>query len=206
MSAASNRVRLQTLVVLDSGLELPDGALLSPPIASDAQPHRLFALSADSSSATTTKPESQILRTTFSSVPIVSNSELREEYQELGVALGELLAMDAGDEWRIEKPVYYVACHVAAELMDYQYPAPEVFTHGPKSVVFNWSNESTNLYLTVSADTLSALISTPQRIQRRIEFPTKQLFDPGLIFPALRSAQLEQPVVSIDKAASDLDD
>jgi len=91
-------------------------------------------------------------------------------------------------------PVYNAACYVAAGLMANSFPAPRIFTHGPKSVVFNWSNEVDNLYLTISADKISALISSPERIKRRIDYSANELMNPSLALSSIRAAYSEKPV------------
>lgn len=111
----------------------------------------------------------------FASVPVVEQSELRTEYQELGLALSEMKELDNDEDFRIEPPVYAAACIVAVDLMAHAFPPPQVFSHGPKSVVFNWSKNSNNLYLTISADKISALVSTPEKIQRRLEIEYPKL-------------------------------
>jgi len=187
----------QAVVVLESSSELPNS--YAPDV---------LVLAASGTYAHTTqvspgvpefvdaspRTESMILKTTFSSVPIISQSELREEYQELGTALGEMTEFEDGDEWKIDAPVYAAACYVASELMVNSFPAPRIFNHGPKSIVFNWSKEEDNLYLTVSADRMSALISSPERIERRIHWSANQLTDPSLAFSTLKAAYSEKPV------------
>lgn len=148
------------------------------------------------------RPEDQLLRMTFSSVPIVWQSEINQEYQDLGEALGEMTQLDEGDEWKIDVAVYQVACQVAAVLLANSFPAPRIFSHGPKSLVFNWLGGNNNLYLTISSDYISALLSSPERIKRRIEFSTKDLLEPALVFRGLLSAPFEQSAVSTSKAAS----
>jgi hypothetical protein len=137
---------------------------------------------------------SQIVRTTFSSIPVIWQSELGQEYQELGDALGQLTEVNQGDEWGVEPLVYGAACFIAAGLMVNSFPAPRVFNHGPKSVVFNWSCAANNLYLTISADRISALISSPERIQKRIEFSAADLLNPTLLLSTIQSAHPDQPI------------
>jgi len=139
-------------------------------------------------------PSAQIVRSAFSSIPIVWQLEFAQEYRGLGEALGQMVDVGEGSDWQIELPVYGAACFVAAGLMANLYPAPRVFGHGPKSVVFNWSQGADNLYLTVSADRVSALVSTPERIQKRVEFSEKDLLNPGFFLSAVQSARLAQPV------------
>jgi hypothetical protein len=135
----------------------------------------------------------QIFRTAFSSIPVVWKSELGQKYQELGEALSQMTELEEGSEWRIDPPVYGAACFVAAGLMVTGVPAPRVFNHGPKSVVFNWSDNTNNLYLTVSADAISALVSSPERIQRRIELVATEALNPALLFSTIQSGQLARP-------------
>jgi hypothetical protein len=135
----------------------------------------------------------QILRTTFSSIPVILQSELIQEYQELGEALSQMTELDEENEWRIDPPVYGTACFIAAGLMVNSYEPPRIFTHGPKSVVFNWTRGAHNLYLTISADKVSALLSSPEHIQRRIEFSAHDLLNPGRLLSTIQSAYLEQP-------------
>jgi hypothetical protein len=78
--------------------------------------------------------------------------------------------------------------------MSNSFPAPRIFNHGPKSVVFNWSKEADNLYLTVSADHVSALISSPERIKRRIDLTANELANPSLALSSIRAAYSEEPV------------
>ena len=148
-------------------------------------------------------PERRIIRETFSSVPVVLQSDLWPQYQELGDALNELTVLDEDDEWKIESDVYRVACYAAAELMEHAYPAPKVFNHGPKSVVFNWTNGTSNLYLTISCDSISALVSTPKKIGRRMTFSKKQLADLSMFLPTIRSAYIGEPTLVVTSSASD---
>ena len=61
--------------------------------------------------------EARIVKRVFSSVPIISEAQLREEYSELGEALNDMTELHDEDEWKIEKPVYYAACFIAVELI-----------------------------------------------------------------------------------------
>ena len=148
------------------------------------------------SASTASQPYTQtlVLGTPFSSISVVNKAELSREYQELGQALSEMTELEEGDAWKIETPVYVAACFVAAGLMSYSLPAPRVFNHGQKSVVFTWSHEADSLYLTVSADRMSALISSPQRIKRRVEYSLKDLTNPALALSSVRAAYLGEPV------------
>ena len=125
-------------------------------------------------------PKTQILRTVVSST-FVLPSEQSQEYMELGKALGEMVELADDDEWRIDKPVYATACYIAAELKFASIPAPRIFNHGPKSVVFNWTAEYNNVYFTISSDRISALASSPKRIEKRIDRSLKQITNPALL-------------------------
>jgi hypothetical protein len=128
------------------------------------------------------------------SVPGPWRTDLSSDYRQLGHTLAEL-SQKVNDDWKIDEPVYNVARYVAAELMMNSYPAPKILVHGPKSVVFLWSEGTNNLYLTVSANQISALVSTPEEIKLRLDFPESTLSSASILFPALQSAQLGRPVV-----------
>ncbi len=148
-------------------------------------------------------PQPRLFRKSFSSLPIITMAELVLEYHELGEALSEMTTLDDDDERWIDPPVANIARRVASELMNGGYPAPHIFNHGPKSVVFNWSRGADNLYLTVSTDSISALISSPQRIKRRIDYPLTALATPDRLFPSIQSAYWERPIIVIKSASSD---
>ncbi|MEO8051930.1 MAG: hypothetical protein ABI833_16050 [Acidobacteriota bacterium] len=114
------------------------------------------------------------MRKTFANVPLLWESELERDYYALGEALGEMTVLDEGEDWKIDAAVFSTACYVALELKTDRLPAPRIFTHGPKSVVFNWSRENDNLYLTISANRISALVSSPERIKRRVDMPVRE--------------------------------
>jgi hypothetical protein len=134
---------------------------------------------------------SPIFKSIFSSVPVVWESELAVEYHELGEALGQMTDLENGDEWRIDRAVFDTACFVAAGLFLTEQSAPRVFTHGPKSIVFNWGRENADLYLTISADRVSALISSPERVQRRIDFSLNDTSSQALLLSAIQSTDPE---------------
>jgi hypothetical protein len=185
-----SNVYLQSVAVLATS-ELPQSTAPEALRAdsSGRQIRRLDSSIAGPGSETST----QILRTTFSSVPVILQSELIQDYQELGEALNQMTELDEQNEWSIDPPVYRTACFIAAGLMVNSFKAPRIFTHGPKSVVFNWSRGASNLYLTISDDKVSALLSSPERIQRRIEFSVTDLLNPGRLLSTIQSAHLEQP-------------
>jgi hypothetical protein len=146
------------------------------------------------------KTEGRIRKTYFANVPVLWQWELSQEYQELGDALSEMTMLEGADEWKIEPPVYAAASYVAAELMANSFPVPRIFSHGPESVVFNWSDEGNNLYLTVSANMVSALISSPERITQRIEYSAGAWLNPAYLLPFLGSARTRQPVISTSRS------
>jgi hypothetical protein len=120
-------------------------------------------------------------------------AELNSAYKDVGLALADM--SDPADEDLIDSAVYSVARSLAQSLMSSRYPAPKLFTHGRKSVVFNWAHGSDSLYLTVSADHISALISSSDRIERRLEFSLNNLLSPSYVFPAIESAQTQRQIV-----------
>ena len=148
-------------------------------------------------------PLNQVLRKTFSTIPFIWQSQLAEEYTDVGEALSQMTELDEGNECGIDRPVYEAACFVATGLMVNSFPVPRVFSHGPRSVVFNWSDERNNLYLTVSADKISALISSPDRIQTRLDFSAGELLNADNLLKAIRSAHLKQPVLMPANSTSD---
>jgi hypothetical protein len=111
-------------------------------------------------------------------------------YAELGQALFELHSLAEDQDWRIERPVYGASLQVAAVLMEKNIPSPSVFTHGPRSVVFNWAEADKNLYLTVSKSRLSVLLSSAGKIEYRTEFEGPQVADSGRFFSALEAMRL----------------
>jgi hypothetical protein len=147
-------------------------------------------------------PETQILRVPVLSAGISWLSEQGHEYREIGEALSEMVGLKEDDEWRIDKSVYAAACHIAAKLMAAPYPAPRIFNHGPKSVVFNWSIGTNNLYLTISSNRISALVSSPGRIKQRIDYSANQLPNPALFLSFIQPGFGGQAFAPI-KAESD---
>jgi hypothetical protein len=104
--------------------------------------------------------------------------ELTQQYGELEDALKSLASLEEDDDWRIEESVHTAASYYATQLCSGSIPAPQIFVHGPKSVVFNWSNGCSHLDLTISANVVSALLSSPGRIIRRAEYSKNQLRNP----------------------------
>jgi hypothetical protein len=180
----------QAVIVLDPNSRLLDQQF--PPPSPYAQVLQVYAQIAPSAEIPLSTTEVVILKTT--SIPIIWDSELRHEYQELGEALSEMTEFEEADESKVDSSVYQAASYVAARLMSISCPAPRVFNHGPKSVVFNWSSETGNLYLTISADHISALISSPERIKRRLDYLVNELVDPSLVLSSIAAAYFKKPV------------
>ena len=195
-------VHRQAILVLDSSSEIPKPSAESD-MASSAVGTGQYTASVPSFGGNLSTSESWIVRTSFSSVPVVWQSQMIEEYRDLGTALREMTELEQVDEWAIEAPVLAAALSVAAGLMANCYPAPRVFTHGPKSVVFNWPAGTNNLYLTISADKVSALISTPERITQRVDFLANEFLKPSLLLPAIQSAHLDPQVRLLTGSVSD---
>jgi hypothetical protein len=172
------QVHLQSLIVMGSG----EPEILPP------EPQGLQRNSASTNVGFVIvigRGESHVLRKSLSSVPVISRSELMQEYQDVSNALAAMSELD-DDLGRIDPPVLTVAQNVAADLALHNFPAPKIFSHGSKSVVFNWSQSGDNLYLTISADKLSALISSPARIQKRVDFEANKLISPTLLLTSMR--------------------
>jgi hypothetical protein len=207
MLKSMTKVYLQPLLVDSS----PDPLTSSPsPLYPDNSGNYSTTRQLDSSVSAplygVPRVENQIVRSTFSSVPVISQSELAHEYKELGEALSEMTEFEEEGKWKIEPPVYDAARYVAGTLLANFFPAPRIFNHGPRSVVFNWSQGTRNLYLTISADRIAALISSPERIQRRMEiaYSSRELLDPSRLLTSIRSAHLEKPIVlAVSSTASD---
>ncbi len=145
-------------------------------------------------------PESRIVKNTLATAQGYQEWELSQQYGELGAALRDLAAFEEEDDWKIESSVYNVASYFATELRSNLVPAPQVFVHGPKSVVFNWSDGFYNLYLTIGASNVSALLSSPERIIRRAEYSKNELRHPI----ALLYFGSENPALLSNNQASDL--
>jgi hypothetical protein len=114
---------------------------------------------------------------TVISYPATWKKQLTVDYFNLGQSLADLKD-PAADDWQIDEPVYEAATQVASALMAAQYPVPKLFSHGNKSVVFNWeTSDNRNLYLTVSKDYVSGMVSSPARIERRVQMPVGLLIN-----------------------------
>jgi hypothetical protein len=115
-----------------------------------------------------------VIKTTSSSEPTVSKTNLFQSYGELESGLTQL-AESEDEDWTIEPTVHNAARYVASTLMGQLCPAPKVFSHGPKSVVFNWSEGSYNLYWTISAHKIDMLFSSHERIEKQRELDFTEL-------------------------------
>jgi hypothetical protein len=125
----------------------------------------------------------------------ISDSSLPAlRYQDVSLALSEMRGLDESEHWKLDEAVYGASVQVAATLMDKNIPTPTVFSHGPKSVVFNWTLPSENLYLTVSANRISALLSTADTITHRAEITGPLVSHADRFFSALGSIPLLGPV------------
>ncbi len=139
-----------------------------------------------------------VMGNSFVCYPANSSPQLASDYGELGETLAELRDSSADDEWLIDEPVYDIATQVASSLMALSYPAPKIFSHGRKSVVFNWeAADDRSLYLTISKDYVAGLLSSPSKIERRVQVPVALLVDTSLVRPFVEWTKSGQPVVSI---------
>jgi hypothetical protein len=109
----------------------------------------------------------------------------RGAYQEVAQTLTDMRDSTSDDEQRIETDVYNLSVDVAAALFDENIPAPSVFSHGPKSVVFNWDDGVHNLYLTVGRARLWAMASTAAGIKGQIELTNPANHIAGNFFKAI---------------------
>jgi len=122
-------------------------------------------------------------------------------YQEVGSILGELAENSTDDDWRITKSVRDAALRVASALMASAIPAPCVFNHGAKSVVFNWDKFSLgrrekDIYLTITDSGMSALISYARQIEFRRDYTVDELFDIRAALLGIVSAQKDESVIT----------
>jgi hypothetical protein len=130
------------------------------------------------------------------SYPAQLQAQLVSDYADLGAALTDLHESSL-DDWRIDVPVFSLASTVASALFAHSYPAPDLMTHGPESVVFNWNSaDDRSLYLTISKDYISTLLSSPEKIERRLEVPIGVLFNPSLVAPVIEWTRHGRPVVT----------
>jgi hypothetical protein len=128
-----------------------------------------------------------------------------QEYLEIGETLTAMVEIEEDGEWRIDESVYATASRVAVELMADSYPAPRIFSHGSKSVVFNWTSETNNLYLTISSNKISALLSSPEQIEARIDYSVNQLQNPALFLSSIQPGRWGQSIALINATSDSLD-
>jgi hypothetical protein len=138
-----------------------------------------------------------------SSEPVISQWELFDEYRELGETFSQMAELDQDDDSWIEEPVLDIARHISVTLMASAFPVPQIFNHGPKSVVFNWVSGRDNLYLTVSSSNASILVSTPQKIKTRVEYPVGEFLRHELTVPLLELAYSGQQAATTVSGASE---
>jgi hypothetical protein len=119
-------------------------------------------------------------------------------YAELHQALTDLHSLSDDADWKIQTPVYCASLQVAAALAEKNIPKPSVFTHGARSVVFNWSGNDVDLYLTISKSRLSVLVSSTKGIEYRTEFSPDSGEDTNRFLSALRSVRLIAPPETSD--------
>lgn len=117
------------------------------------------------------------------------------DYQAVTETLSELNTSQ-DDEWRIDGDVYSTSVQVAAALFDKKIPSPHVFSHGPRSVVFNWDEGDTSLYLTVGKRRVWAAASSRSEIKTRIELtdPSKNMTD--VFVEALHQRFMQNPMLT----------
>jgi hypothetical protein len=118
-----------------------------------------------------------------------------EGYQELTETLGEL-SKSQDDDWRIESEVYNTSIQVAAALFEKNIPSPNVFSHGPRSVVFNWADGNHNLYLTVGKCRVWAAVSSASEIKMRVELTGPSNNVTGEFLQALQQRFSPKPLLS----------
>lgn len=124
-------------------------------------------------------------------------------YNQVGDALYFLSNLDDEDNQKIEASVLATASSIALCLVDHSIQAPKVFNHGPKSVVFNWTDEDkNNLYLTVSAYKVSALLSKSNRQKHRMECSAKEFLDSEFAVQRLTFLDQSEPRVVVTKSSS----
>jgi hypothetical protein len=78
--------------------------------------YRATAVSGTAMAASLPVMDSQFVKLTFSSVPVIEQAEINKTYRELGEALEELTQVQAGEEWAIDQNVFGTAREVASEL------------------------------------------------------------------------------------------
>lgn len=139
-----------------------------------------------------TEDETRIISTSSSTATTVTVEWVN--YQILGSALKSLQQYDEVDnQWKIEDGVYESACYIALNLAAGAFPTPQIFTHGPKSIVFNWCDGRTSRYMTISQNRITVMVSTPERIEKRIEYAMPQLPDKATAFGYLAAAFNQRP-------------
>lgn len=147
----------------------------------------------NASEANSTLDTSSGMIISINTTAIIPNPGVAAEYLQLSEALNQLHGLEEDDDWKINSQVYAASIQVAATLMEYDIPRPGVFTHGPNSVVFNWSQEQKNLYLTISKNQLSVLVSSSEGIELQTNVSTIEDATGERFISALRSVPLLSP-------------
>jgi hypothetical protein len=205
MRFIAREVFIQPFAVLtDSGADTTPHQQASVAM-SDGSMVRLSGTASDSNN-TEMVSVTGILNQAFSSTPVIWESEMAAQYDDIGEALNQMASLDDDDHLKIEPEVYAAASFVAAGLLLSSAPAPHVFTHGPKSVVFNWIDGVDNLYLTISADKLSVLVSTPERIKTRVDLSAEDGIAPVRLLSSLSTKLAGQKVLMLPSGSSEFTD
>jgi hypothetical protein len=119
-------------------------------------------------------------------------------YRQLSETLDDLSSSSDDDEWHIDIDVYNTSIQVAAALCDKNIPAPHVFCHGPKSVVFDWHDGNHNLYLTIGKCRLWVAVSSASEITTRLEL-TDPMRNVAVDFlQGLQQSFVNRPLLSYD--------
>jgi len=95
-----------------------------------------------------------------------------------------------GEAWRIEDAVFVASAQVLQELSNLHLPHPQLSCHGPESVVFSWSGDHRNLYLTVTDCGIGVVLSSKEKIVARGVLPHPNLEPTASVFAALPSTPL----------------
>jgi phage repressor protein C with HTH and peptisase S24 domain len=100
-----------------------------------------------------------------------TQEEWEEDYSRLFEELALLANEEEAGEHYIKDEVYQVAVRLMEIAKGAGRVTPKIFSHGPDSVVFNWKDGATEVYATISADTMAILMSGPNGITHRSTHP-----------------------------------
>jgi len=118
--------------------------------------------------------------------------ETYTNYREVSETLLELRNSPDDAEWKIDNAVYSNSVSVAAALLEKNIPAPQIYSHGSRSVVFGWEHDDKSLYLTVSGTRLSALLSSPDG-NVRAEIPGPSIPQAQAFVTAIKASKIIDP-------------